>query len=86
MAGPHTSPSIPVIDVAALVAGEDDLVAAREIDAACRDTGFFLISGHGVPVRLLNQMEAASVNFFNQSRTRKAEVAMEHGGAAWRGW
>ena len=86
MAGPHTSPSIPVIDVAGLVAGEDDLVAAREIDAACRDTGFFLISGHGVPMRLLNQMEAASVNFFNQSRTRKAEVAMEHGGAAWRGW
>ena len=77
---------IPVIDVSGLVAGEDDAHAGRAIDAACRDTGFFLIEGHGIPARLLNQMEAASVNFFNQPRQRKAEVAMEHGGAAWRGW
>lgn len=79
-------PEIPVIDVAGLVAGQDDAHAGAAIDAACRDTGFFLIDGHGIPMRLLNQMEAASVNFFNQSRVRKAEVAMAHGGAAWRGW
>ena len=79
-------PGIPVIDVSGLVAGDDHVDTAAAIDAACRDTGFFLIEGHGVPSRLLNQMEAASVNFFNQSRRRKAEVAMALGGPAWRGW
>lgn len=78
--------SIPVIDVAGLVAGIDDQRAGDAIDAACRDTGFFLIDGHGIPLRLLNQLEAASVNFFNQARERKAEVAMERAGTAWRGW
>ncbi len=87
MAGaPVPNLGIPVVDVSRLVAGADDAAAAAAIDAACRDVGFFLIEGHGIPVRLLNQLEAASVNFFNQSRTRKSEVAMAHAGAAWRGW
>ena len=38
---------LPVIDVSGGVAG-----VAAEIDAACRDMGFFFVVGHGVPLEL----------------------------------
>ena len=78
--------SIPVVDIGGLVAGVDDTGAGARIDAACRDNGFFLIDGHGIPAVLLDRLEAASKEFFDQPVERKAEVAMVHAGPAWRGW
>lgn len=59
---------------------------AREIEAACREHGFFYVTGHGVAPGLLTALEAASRRFFQLPLTDKLEIAMEHGGPAWRGF
>jgi isopenicillin N synthase-like dioxygenase len=73
--------SLPVIDVS----GELQTVAG-EIEAACRDTGFFYVTGHGVPADLLHRLEAVSRAFFQLPTQSKMEIAMPHGGRAWRGY
>lgn len=57
---------IPVIDVAPLLAGARSVRAAvgRQLDVACREAGFFYISGHGVDARLISRAFAAAGRFF----------------------
>jgi len=76
-----TTRSLPVIDISLPVPGP-----AREIEAACRDTGFFYVTGHGVPPRLLTELDAASRAFFALPEAEKMRISMEHGGRAWRGY
>jgi isopenicillin N synthase-like dioxygenase len=78
---------LPVIDVSPLVAGDErvDEVAAA-LDQACREFGFFYISGHGVEASLQDRLEAAAHAFFALPDAEKAEIAMARGGRAWRGW
>lgn len=81
------SDSLPVIDVAPLLApGGDEPGVAAQIEAACRDSGFFYVSGHGVPDDLRRRLDAASREFFALPEPDKMEVAMAHGGRAWRGY
>lgn len=71
--------SVPLIDLTA--AGDlgstarDHLVAA--VDTACRDVGFFTITGHPVSHELQIGMLAAGREFFDQSSAKKAEIAIE---------
>jgi isopenicillin N synthase-like dioxygenase len=79
----------PVIDVAPLVrAGSDrDVnVVAEAVDAACRDSGFFVISGHGIDPQLRRDLDAAAREFFALPKSTKAQIAMSRAGLAWRGW
>lgn len=82
--------SLPLVDVSPLLdAGADDASCARvgrAIDAACRDTGFLLVTGHGVDPALRDDLERRSREFFALPDTAKAEIAMARGGLAWRGW
>jgi isopenicillin N synthase-like dioxygenase len=78
--------SLPVIDVSTLVDGGDPGAAAAEIRVACQESGFFYITGHGVPVDLLAALDTASRTFFALPERDKLEIAMEHGGRAWRGF
>ena len=84
------SDSLPLIDVSALLdphSGAADLAeVATAIDDACRSVGFFSIVGHGVPTALQARLEAASHDFFARPEDAKQLIAMEHAGAAWRGW
>lgn len=73
-----------MIDLAEVLAGS--ATAPAELDRACRDTGFFLLAGHGVPADLLAQLDAAARTFFGRPAEEKAAIAMAHGGRAWRGW
>ena len=59
---------------------------AAEIDAACRDTGFFYIVGHGVAPELLTRVDVLAREFFAWPDAEKARIAMANGGRAWRGW
>ena len=80
---------LPVIDVGALVNGESGARrdrAAREIGQACRDSGFFYISGHGVPPSLLERLDQAARRFFELPLDQKMEISMDRGGRAWRGF
>jgi isopenicillin N synthase-like dioxygenase len=80
-------PGVPVIDVSALGGGgaaRDEVV--RQLDAACRDVGFFYVVGHAVDGGLQDRLEALSREFFGLPDDEKAGIAMARGGRAWRGW
>jgi isopenicillin N synthase-like dioxygenase len=86
---------LPVVDVAPLLAPQpsggppapDRLAAvARQIEAACREHGFFYVTGHGIAPDLPSRLAAACTAFFALPAADKAEIAMARGGPAWRGW
>ncbi|HEY4344260.1 MAG TPA: 2-oxoglutarate and iron-dependent oxygenase domain-containing protein [Parvibaculum sp.] len=83
-----TMEKLPVIDMSPLFDGTSEASArvARQIDAACRDNGFFYVAGHGVDPHILSRLEAASWHFFSLPENVKLEIAMEKGGRAWRGF
>jgi len=60
--------------------------AAQAIGRACRDTGFFYASGHGIDRTLLDRLERASRAFFDLPDCDKLAIAMHRGGRAWRGY
>ena len=89
MAGSGGSVVLPVIDVGALGGRAPAAVRATvagQIQAACRERGFFYVTGHGVPAGLVDQMADASAEFFALPLADKLEIAMERGGRAWRGY
>ncbi|MCU1353525.1 MAG: iron oxidase [Acidimicrobiales bacterium] len=76
-----------MIDVGPLVSGHGDAPAVgHAIDRACRQDGFFYITGHGVDEAGQRRLEQAAWAFFGQPDDAKAAIAMHHGGRAWRGW
>ena len=63
---------VPVID---LSAGTD----AAAIDAACRDIGFLVVAGHGVPLDLVERMQAVSAAFFRLPPAEKRRLQVVRG-------
>lgn len=80
--------ALPIIDVSALLAGDPGAVpgVAARIRDACRDSGFFYLTGHGVAQDLLDRLDAASREFFGLPHEEKMEIEMARGGRAWRGY
>lgn len=79
--------SLPVIDIGALVGGADVPTAvASELHQACRQVGFFYVSGHGVDPKLIERLDVSARTFFALPEAEKAEIAMARAGRAWRGW
>ena len=70
--------SIPIIDITDLKS--DDRAARRAVAArigsACRDAGFFVITGHGVGSALIADTFAASAAFFAQPAEAKRVLAI----------
>ncbi len=80
---------IPVIDISELRRDRfapSAAAVAHRIDSACRDYGFFAITGHGVDATLLLRLDTAAREFFDQPESVKDAIAMRRGGRAWRGW
>lgn len=61
-----TALTVPVIDLEPWFAGtpEGRAAVARAVDAACRDIGFLVITGHGIAPSLVERVAAASRAFF----------------------
>src|SRR5438876_974436 len=55
-----------------LATGRRDV--ARLIDEACRDTGFFLVTGHGIPVDLISRTRQRAIDFFALPDDEKMKV------------
>jgi isopenicillin N synthase-like dioxygenase len=57
---------IPVIDLSAARGGglAARQAVGREIDSACREIGFFTITGHGVPVATMDELRSKAHAFF----------------------
>ena len=84
---PHAAPdTVPVVDLSVIGQSRGTETAAALLDAACRDTGFFCIVGHGIDPALLARMDAAARQFFALPEPTKSQIAMAAGGRAWRGW
>ena len=79
-----------MIDVAPLVSATSSLderrAVGREIDRACRASGFLLVTGHGVERGLRDDLERLHREFFALPDEVKARIAMPRAGSAWRGW
>ena len=76
---------IPVIAMGAAMAGDPrgTLEAAAAIRAACETSGFFYISGHGVPAALIQRTVREAQDFFHLPAEAKRQVAIN---ARHRGW
>ncbi len=87
-AGEFGSVKLPIIDMTPLFAERSDGRAevAAKIQIACRESGFFYITGHGISPQLLADLERASHTFFALPLERKMAIAMAKGGRAWRGF
>jgi isopenicillin N synthase-like dioxygenase len=48
--------------------------SSAELDRACREVGFYIIVGHGVDPRLIEQIETVSRQFFDLSLDEKMKV------------
>lgn len=79
--------AVPEIDIGPLRHGGSAAEeVAAEIDAACRQVGFFYIVGHGVDPALARRLDDLARRFFDRTVAEKREIAMARGGRAWRGW
>ena len=68
--------AIPTIDMTALRTGTpaQKREVAQQIDQACRDTGFFLVTGHGVAPDLINRTRQLAIDFFAMPDAEKMKV------------
>ncbi len=62
--------NVPVIDITAL----EHSASIRAIDRACRDWGFFQVTGHGLDERLLANVFAVAREFFAQPAEAKRRI------------
>ncbi len=71
---------IPIIDVGTYLAGSPgaDQVLARAITRTCLDTGFLVISNHGVPQLIIDRAFASAAEFFTHDEAFK--LALKIGG------
>jgi isopenicillin N synthase-like dioxygenase len=80
----------PVIDVAALrdpaATTMQKMEAARAIDAAAREWGFFYADRHGIHPGLIELVVGMARAFFAQDQATKMRIPMSAGGVAWRGY
>jgi isopenicillin N synthase-like dioxygenase len=68
---------VPIIDLAPYHQGglEGRRRVARQVDQACRDIGFLVITNHGVPLNLCREMDRVSRAFFDLPVEEKSAVA-----------
>ena len=66
MEGTGAMNEVPLIDLTPARRGgrAERLAVAARIDEACREIGFFAISGHGVPARMVDELRASAHAFF----------------------
>jgi isopenicillin N synthase-like dioxygenase len=80
-----SSSHVPVIDLAPWFAGDEAArheVAAR-VDAALREVGFLVITGHGVPAEPRAEIRTAARRFFALPAEVKASYTMPVGQRGW---
>jgi len=69
---------IPVIDISPLMAGDASESASlpRAIESACRDTGFMVIRGHGIPAPVVSRIRDAVMQFFSLPAEEKLSYSI----------
>jgi isopenicillin N synthase-like dioxygenase len=59
--------SVPIVDIAPYWTGGDagKRAVAAAVDRACRDIGFLIISGHGIPGEMVEETRVLARAFFD---------------------
>jgi isopenicillin N synthase-like dioxygenase len=72
----EASIEIPAIDLESMLAGDSVATArcADEVDTACADVGFMIVSGHGVPTPVIENLHDAAHGFFSLPLDEKRRV------------
>lgn len=78
---PKTASHLPVIDIGPSLTGDEEgrKRVAAEIGRACRDTGFFYISNHGISEALVDRTFAEANRFFDQPDDEKLKLVKQGG-------
>jgi isopenicillin N synthase-like dioxygenase len=76
--------TVPVIDLTHWRDGSDRAGVADAVGRACRDVGFLVIAGHGVPDATIAAARAAALDFFRLPAPLKRKYAP--GGSVYRGY
>ena len=76
----------PNVDDEADTTSDDAIRVADKIDAACREVGFFYVTGHGMDPELIRLLDTLAREFFELPELEKEKIAMALAGKAWRGW
>ncbi len=76
---------IPLFDLSTWRAAEQQerVTLAARLDQAMRDSGFFLVSGHGIDASLTDRIRAEARTFFTLPGTVKDTYATGVGGRGW---
>jgi len=79
---------VPLIDIAPFRLGDADdrRRVAAEIDRACREIGFFIITAHGLADADLDVMRSITRGFFGQPLADKLKIAPPRGQKGIRGF
>jgi len=79
--------NLPIIDISALQSDDisqwSDVITA--IDKACRDTGFFYVTGHGIPKQQFDSVQSMANTFFSLPEFAKQKINIQHS-SNHRGW
>lgn len=80
-----TTPDIPLIDISAWRSGDAGQRAAlaHRLDRAMQDSGFFLVSGHGIDPQLLADIRAEARRFFTLPAAAKERYRTPVSGRGW---
>ncbi|EYD78313.1 2OG-Fe(II) oxygenase superfamily protein [Rubellimicrobium mesophilum DSM 19309] len=75
------APLVRAFDLAAFegATGPDRQARTEDLDRICRETGFLVLAGHGVPEATIRGVWAAAQAFFAQPPEEKAKVAAKPG-------
>ena len=77
--------TIPVLDWSRFESGADRDGFVADLGKACRETGFFLVSGHGIPESLISETFRMADAFFDLPEAEKAPLDIRKFGTN-RGW
>jgi isopenicillin N synthase-like dioxygenase len=70
---------VPIIDIAPAFSGSDQTrrAIARQIGDACENIGFFMVTGHGVPRGLVDEVDGLSRTFFDLPSEEKMQIEFQ---------
>lgn len=82
-----TTDTLPIINISPLLGDNQDrkLAVAKEIGYACRNYGFFYVTGHQIPESLLENLQDVSQAFFDLPIDEKMKIKMELSGVSCKG-
>eukprot|EP01112_Ceratiomyxa_fruticulosa_P017382 TRINITY_DN5403_c0_g1_i1.p1 TRINITY_DN5403_c0_g1~~TRINITY_DN5403_c0_g1_i1.p1 ORF type:complete len:345 (-),score=52.02 TRINITY_DN5403_c0_g1_i1:148-1182(-) len=70
--------TVPIIDIGPFLSGKDKEGVAKLVDDACRYTGFFMVTNHGISESLLKRIFKAANDFFSLPLEEKLRCKGSH--------